>query len=92
MDERVRFLIEKRFPFVTHGRTEFTEEHNFVDYDNEAFAYQSVMRLVEKGCTKVCILLPLSKFTFHQHMRYGFMRAVRETGGGKLSSARNSFA
>ncbi|PLW77918.1 LacI family DNA-binding transcriptional regulator [Cohaesibacter celericrescens] len=80
LDERVRFLTEKHFPFVTHGRTEFTEQHSFVDYDNDDFAYQSVMRLVQKGCAKVCILLPLSKFTFYQHLRYGFMRAVRETG------------
>ncbi|TLP44290.1 LacI family DNA-binding transcriptional regulator [Cohaesibacter sp. CAU 1516] len=80
LDERVRFLSERDFPFVTHGRTEFSKQHNFVDYDNEAFAYQAVMRLVAKGCNKVCILLPLSKFTFYQHMRYGFMRAVRETG------------
>ena len=80
LDERVRFLSERKFPFVTHGRTEFQQPHSFVDFDNEAFAYQAVMRLVSKGCKNICILLPLSKFTFYQHMRYGFMRAIRETG------------
>ncbi|WP_319532535.1 LacI family DNA-binding transcriptional regulator [uncultured Cohaesibacter sp.] len=81
-DERVRFLVERKFPFVCHGRTEFVYEHSYVDYDNEAFAYNAAMRLVEKGCSRLSIFLPLTKFTFHQHMRYGFMRAVRETGVG----------
>ena len=80
LDDRVRYLTEKKFPFVTHGRTDLAAQHNFVDYDNEAFAYEAAIRLVEKGCSKLCILLPLPEFTFYQHMRYGFMRAVRETG------------
>ena len=80
LDARVRFLNEARFPFVTHGRTEFVEPHCYVDYDNEAFAYEAVKHLVSKGCSRLSILLPLAEFTFYQHMRYGFMRAVRETG------------
>ena len=80
LDARVRFLNEARFPFVTHGRTEFVEPHCYVDYDNEAFAYEAAKHLVSKGCSRLSILLPLAEFTFYQHMRYGFMRAVRETG------------
>ncbi len=79
-DERVRYLMEREFPFISHGRTDFSEQHSFFDYDNEAFAYQAAMRLVDKGCRNLLILLPIRDFTFYQHMRYGFMRAVRETG------------
>lgn len=79
-DERVRFLLESRFPFVCHGRTEFTEPHSWVDYDNEAFAYRAALRLVARGCQRLCLILPPETLTFRQHLRYGLMRAVRETG------------
>ncbi|PRY24885.1 LacI family transcriptional regulator [Aliiruegeria haliotis] len=81
-DDRARFLLERGFPFVSHGRTEFTEPHPWVDFDNEDFAYRAALRLVEKGCRRVCAILPPEKLTFRQHLRYGLMRAVRETGVG----------
>ncbi|MDV7144244.1 LacI family DNA-binding transcriptional regulator [Tropicimonas sp. TH_r6] len=79
-DERVRFLQERGFPFVCHGRTEFTEPHAWVDFDNEAFAYAAAMRLIGKGCRRICAVLPPESLTFRQHLRYGLMRAVRESG------------
>jgi LacI family transcriptional regulator len=79
-DPRVRLLIENGFPFVTHGRTEFSTPHPYVDYDNVAFAYEATKRLIAKGRRKVTILLPPKRLTFHQHMLHGFMTAVREAG------------
>lgn len=79
-DPRVKLLIENDFPFVCHGRTELSTPHPFVDYDNEEFAYQATRRLIAEGRRKPAILLPPERFTFHQHMRYGFLRAVREEG------------
>jgi LacI family transcriptional regulator len=79
-DERVRFLLENDFPFVTHGRTDFTTPHPFVDYDNASFARLAVDRLAQKGRRHVCMILPNERFTFAQHLRYGFMSAVREAG------------
>lgn len=80
LDPRVRFLIEKDFPFVSHGRTEFTTAHPFVDYDNYAFAYEAARRLIAKGRHKLTIILPPKNLTFSQHMLHGFMTAVREAG------------
>ena len=79
-DERIRFLMENNFPFISHGRTDFSQQHNYVDFDNEAFAYQAANRLAAIGCNRLSIVLPPEGFTFHQHLRYGFMRAVREGG------------
>ena len=79
-DERVRVLLEADFPFVTHGRTEFSLPHPFVDFDNEAYARLAVNRLVEKGRGHLGIILPEPRFTFTQHLRYGFMSAAREAG------------
>ncbi|MBF9049712.1 substrate-binding domain-containing protein [Roseobacter sp. HKCCD9010] len=79
-DPRARLLMESGFPFVSHGRTEFTTPHAWVDFDNEAFARAAVHRLVEKGRKRISLILPEDRFTFAQHLRYGFMSAVRETG------------
>lgn len=72
--------MERQFPFVSHGRTDFSQEHSFVGYDNEAFSHMAVMRLADKGCRKLCIILPPDKLSFHQHLKYGFMRTVRNLG------------
>jgi LacI family transcriptional regulator len=79
-DPRVRLLLENGFPFVTHGRTEFSTPHAFVDYDNYGFAYEAAKRLIVKGRRKLTIILPPKRLTFYQHMLHGFMTAVREAG------------
>lgn len=80
LDPRVRLLIENDFPFITHGRTEFSTPHPFADYDNFAFAHEAARRLIAKGRRKLTIILPPPRLTFAQHMRHGFMTAVREAG------------
>ncbi|WP_323768007.1 LacI family transcriptional regulator [Marinovum sp.] len=79
-DPRVRLLMEARFPFVSHGRTEFAEPHAWVDYDNEAFARRSVERLIQRGRKRILLIPPAEPFTFAQHVRYGFVSAARAAG------------
>ncbi|WP_353640806.1 LacI family transcriptional regulator [Mesorhizobium sp. WSM2239] len=79
-DERVKLLIENGFPFICHGRTELAAPHPYVDFDNFAFAYEATRRLIEKGRRRLAIVLPPRRFTFFQHIQYGFMTAVREKG------------
>lgn len=79
-DPRVRFLIENNFPFVTHGRTDTGLDHPFHDFDNDAFARQSVSRLAEKGRTRLALLAPPSTLMFYRHMMGGFLDAVHELG------------
>lgn len=79
-DARVRLLLENGFPFVCHGRTEFSTSHPWVDYDNYAFAYEATRRLITKGRRKVGVVLPPKRLNYSQHIRHGFMTAVREAG------------
>jgi LacI family transcriptional regulator len=79
-DPRVRLLLEAEFPFVSHGRTEFTAAHPWVDFDNETFARRAVERLVARGRKRISMILPDKRFTFSQHLRYGFLSVVREAG------------
>ncbi|MCR4267673.1 LacI family transcriptional regulator [Nitratireductor sp. ZSWI3] len=79
-DPRVRLLLENDFPFVSHGRTLLGQVHPFVDYDNAAFAMLAVRRLVAKGRRRLALILPPDRFTFHRHLRDGFLEAVRAAG------------
>ena len=79
-DPRVRLLMEHDFPFVTHGRTEFSTPHPYVDYDNEIFAREAVNYLAGQGRKKLGIILPDAHYTFSQHLRYGFRSGVRNHG------------
>jgi len=79
-DDRVRYLLEHDFPFVTHGRTDFTTPHPFVDFDNEAFVRMAIERLVQKGRRHICIVMPNERYTFGQHLRFGARQAATAFG------------
>lgn len=79
-DPRVKLLMERDFPFVTHGRTEFSTAHPFVDYDNFTFTYEATKRLIAKGRRKPALVSGPQRFTFGSHILHGFMTAVREAG------------
>lgn len=79
-DERIRFLLDSEFPFVSHGRSRWPDPHPFVDYDNDAYAYGATRRLATKGCKRVSIVLPDSALTYTEHLKSGIERAARETG------------
>jgi len=79
-DPRVALMMERNFPFATHGRTDMGLTHPYHDFDNEGFAYEAVRRLAELGRKRIVILQPPQHLTFHRHMRKGFDRAVRDFG------------
>ena len=79
-DERARFLLDNDFPFISHGRSRWPDAHPWVDFDNEAFAYGAVKRLVQKGCRLVSIVLPDSALTYTEHLKAGIARAAGEAG------------
>ena len=77
-DPRVKLLIERNLPFATHGRTEFGVAHPYHDFDNEAYAYEAVRRLAERGRRRIAILEPSPRFSFQQHMRAGYLRGLKD--------------
>lgn len=79
-DPRVRYLIERGFPFVCHGRTELSTPHPYVDYDNEAFARLAVGRLLAKGRGRILMIAPPPRYSFAQHLRWGAMAAAKAAG------------
>jgi LacI family transcriptional regulator len=79
-DPRVALMMERNFPFATHGRTEMGLAHPYHDFDNERFAYEAVRKLVERGRRRLVLLQPPPYLTFHLHMRAGFERGIRDFG------------
>lgn len=79
-DARVALLMERNFPFGTHGRTDLGLIHPYHDFDNERFAYDAVRRLVERGRRRIMLLHPPPYLTYHLHMRAGFERGLRDFG------------
>lgn len=79
-DDRIRYLLDVNHPFITYGRSEFSEPHNFVDYDYERFAYQAVKQLAHKSCRKIGLILPPSNLMNSQLLRTGFMKGIKECG------------
>ncbi len=76
-DDRVRFLLDRGFPFACHGRTHLPTPHPFVDFDNEAFAYEAATRLATRGARRLCLISPPQVFTFAGHLRAGVRRVSR---------------
>jgi LacI family transcriptional regulator len=83
-DARVQLLIEQNMPFATHGRTNMGELHPFHDFDNEAFAYGAVERLVKKGRRRIALLPPPNKLTYSEHTKNGFQRGLRDFGAEEV--------
>jgi len=79
-DRRVRYMRERDFPFVTHGRTDMGLEHPFHDFDNHAFAAEAVRKLAALGRRRLALLGPPSTLSYHYHMRDGFSDTLAELG------------
>jgi LacI family transcriptional regulator len=79
-DARVRYLIERGFPFATHGRTDMGIEHPFHDFDNHAYAVEAVGKLAALGRKRLALLAPPPNLAYHHHMRNGFLEALGDTG------------
>jgi LacI family transcriptional regulator len=83
-DARVRLLIERNMPFATHGRTDAGQVHPYHDFNNEAFAYQAVEKLVARGRKRIALLQPPSKLTYYTHTRIGFQTGLHDCGAEEV--------
>jgi LacI family transcriptional regulator len=77
-------MIERGFPFATHGRTQMGIQHPFHDFDNHAFAIQAVRMLTSLGRRRLALLAPPSVLSYHHHMREGFAEGLAEAGLGEV--------
>lgn len=79
-DQRVDYLLETGFPFVTHGRTDGAGGHAWCDYDNGRFVELALERLAGQGCRKVVLFRPAPDLTYARHMTEAAVRAGARLG------------
>ncbi|MBT8458751.1 MAG: transcriptional regulator, partial [Boseongicola sp.] len=79
-DVRVEYLLKKKFPFATHGRTNWRKQHAYFDYDNTAFIRNALKRFKARGRANVlAVLPPLSQF-YAQDMLRGLEQYAHPLG------------
>ena len=81
-DERVRYLLERHFPFVTFGRTELPTPHPWYDVDNEQAARQATLHLTARGHRRIALLDPPLELSFARQRLLGYRRALAAAGLG----------
>ena len=79
-DKRVRYLSERGFPFVTHGRTGMGIEHPYFDFDNESYARIGVRALHAKGRRSLLLVRPPLEHSYSVHMTTGFIDEATALG------------
>jgi len=79
-DPRVRYLLDRNFPFVTHGRTDWQDEHAWADYDNAEFARIAVRKLAARDRRNILMIAPPMTQSYAKHMVSGAQVAASETG------------
>jgi LacI family transcriptional regulator len=55
-DERIAFLVKKKFPFVAHGRTAMAQPYAWFDFDNEAGIRMGVEALLGLGHERIALI------------------------------------
>lgn len=78
-DERIDWLEERGFPFVTLGQT-VRNSHSFIDRDGRWIGREAVRRLAALGHRRIALLSTPLRYTYSHHAREGFRAGLKEAG------------
>ncbi len=81
-DPRVAYLMQRRFPFATHGRTDWCEDHAWFDFDNTRFGEIGVEQLARRGRRNLVMVAPPLAQNYAQNMLAGAARVAQRLGVG----------
>jgi len=85
-DERVNYLSERGFPFVTHGRTlESTHSYNWIDTDGEKAFAEAFTLLHELGHRKLALISISEPMSFRYFRERGLEQAIVDCGDSDVS-------
>ena len=79
-DPRIRFLQERKFPFVAYGRTDSRVPYAWFDFDNQAGAWAATERLIGFGHRRIALIHGPRTVTFAAQRRAGYVDAMRHAG------------
>jgi LacI family transcriptional regulator len=78
-DERIDWLEDRGFPFVTIGQTR-RNSHSFIDRDQRAIGRAAALRLGALGHRRIGVLSTPYRYTYSLHALEGFRKGLAEAG------------
>ncbi len=78
VDPRIEFLRERKFPFISFGRTQNSEGHAYVDVDGAKGIADAVGHLAQLGHRRIAHILPPGHLMCAVHRWEGFRSAMAE--------------
>ncbi len=79
-DVRIRFLLERHFPFAIFGRTDLNESYAYIDVDGRAGQAAMTLHLIELGHRRIAYMTPPSTLMFARFRLQGFYEAMAQKG------------
>lgn len=79
-DTRVAWLMEQRFPFVTHGRSTWCADHAWFDFDNHVFGRIAAEQLIRRGRKSILMVAPKMRQNYAQVLVAGARDVCAEAG------------
>lgn len=76
-DKRVKFLMEKKFPFVSYGQTNIEGHNSWVDIDGAYGMEKAVQMLVDLGHTKIAWAAPTAELSCFHDRKQGFIEGLK---------------
>jgi LacI family transcriptional regulator len=70
-DERVAYLLKHKMPFATFGRTKWSDQHAYFDFDNYEFGRHAATRLQQQGRSNLLMVAPPSNHQYTKHLIEG---------------------
>jgi LacI family transcriptional regulator len=86
-DPRVRYLLDRQFPFITHGRTDLGDQHPYYDLDTGRLTAGAARHLIERGRRRLALIEPPRHLTCHAHAIEGFAKTVSALGVDAIVAA-----
>ncbi len=79
-DARIRLLLDRGIPFVTHGRTETARPYAHLDIDGEQAFREATERLLGFGHAQIALLNAPPVYMFARHRAAGWRAALAAAG------------
>jgi len=78
-DHRVEDLLDLKFPFILHGRSDATGAYAFLDIDNEGAFLKATRYLLDLGHRRIALLnYSPNAMMFARHRELGYCQALAE--------------
>lgn len=77
-DERVKFLMDKNFPFVSFGRTNIEGHNTWVDVDGCDGMMQAVSLLTKLGHKRIAWAAPSPMYSCYYDREKGFIESLKK--------------